>query len=293
MPSAEQVEPKIEPEYRGAPGESSLVYEQDLIAGKPRTDVYVNGTAYAPGGRPVTEMTVGLSTPMGRKTLRVVGDRRWERNLVGLVEPGPTVPFVEMPIVYERAYGGFDKTDPDPAKNRLDPRNPIGTGHFTAQHHKVGKPLPNIEFPDGDVARGPAGFGALCSYWQPRMKYQGTYDAAWIEKRKPLLPDDYDPQFLQCAPVDQQAPATLRGGEPFGVVGMTPGAGAVTFALPKHYFGLATRIGKNVHEHRARMQTVIIEPTFPRVIVVWHSTLSCHHEIDDIDWTEITEKQYV
>lgn len=288
----EQVEPKVGPEYNGEDGVSSLRYEQDLIASKPQTDVLVNGHAYTPDGRPATSVNVGLQTPLGTKAILVHGDRVWERSISGLVAPSSAQPFVKMPIVYERAYGGFDQTDPDPTKHRLDARNPVGTGLFTARAHRAGKLLPNLEFPGKSVeSAGPAGFGALCGHWKPRDDYQGTYDAHWLEHRKPLLPKDYDPRALQCAPLDQQMPH-LRGGERFGVFNMTPGGGTLGFALPKHYFALTTFIGRRQLEHRCTIQTVIIEPDVPRVIVVWHSTLSCHHEVDDIDFTEIVEKPY-
>ncbi|MCK4857540.1 MAG: DUF2169 domain-containing protein [candidate division Zixibacteria bacterium] len=290
--SDKQVEPKFAPEYNGIDGESSLLYEQDLIASKVRTDVYVNGHAYAPDGRPCTEVPVGLKTPLGNKTLVVRGDRLWERNIVGLIKPSQPRPFVKMPVVYERAYGGYDKQDADPSAHRMYDRNPIGAGFFTKRSHRLGHRLPNIEFPGKAMDAGPAGFGAICSFWQPRRSYQGTYDAKWIEKRRPLLAVDYDPQALQCALNDQQIGPHLRGGEPIGLFNLTP-TGTLTFTIPKHYFTFTTLIGMRSLEHWAAINTVIIEPEYPRVIVVWHSTLSCHHDIDDIDFTIIREKRYV
>ncbi len=292
-PADEQIPPMLAPEYRGDDGESSLVYEQDLIAAKPRTDVYLNATAHAPDGRRCTEMVVGLRMPWGQKTLVVRGDRTWERNLVGVVEPSPPRPFVEMPITYERAYGGYDRQDPDASKHRMRAGNPVGTGMFTRGAHRLGRLLPNIEWPGQRHDAPPAGFGALCSYWEPRAGFQGTYDAHWVERRKPLLPDDYDAQALQCAPADQQAKSHLRGGEVFGLVNMNPRRPAINFALPKHYFGFTTVIGRKRREHRAKLSTVIIEPEYPRVMIVWHSILECHHELDDIDFTLVKEKRYV
>lgn len=287
-----QVEPKPGPEYNGEDGASSLRYEADLVAAKPRTDIYLNGTAHAPGGRPVTKLTVGLQTPRGNKAILVHGDRIWERTLTGQLEPTPALPFLELPIVYERAYGGYDQQDPDPAHHRLYDRNPLGTGFFTSRAHRRDRPLPNLELPGRPLEAEPAGFGAVCSHWQPRLGYQGTYDARWIEARKPLLPTDYDPQALQCAPADQQVGPHLRGGERFGLVNLDR-TGSLGFALPKHYFAFSTFMGKRRHEHRAKINTVIIEPDHPRVIVVWHTSLACHHEIDDIDYTEIVERPYV
>jgi hypothetical protein len=287
-----QVEPKAAPEHHGEPGESSLRYEADLIPAKLRTDVYLNATAYAPEGRPTTKVTVGVETPLGTKRLVVHGDRVWKRNLVGQIEPSPPQPFVRMPIVYERAYGGFDCQDPDPSRHRLNEENPVGTGFFTSHAHRRDQPLPNVELLDRRLEAQPAGYGALCSYWQPRLRLHGTYDTRWVETRKPLLATDYDPLALQCGPIDQQVSPFLRGGERFGLINLSA-AGSLGFALPKHYFALTTFVGKRRHEHRAAINTVIIEPDHPRVIVVWHSSLACHHEIDDIDFTEIVEKPYL
>jgi hypothetical protein len=286
----EQMDPLVAPEYRGDPGASSLLYEQDFTLAKPRTDVVLNATAHAVGGRPAPELTVGIKTPAGTKSLVVRGDRTF-----GTMEVSVTTPFVTMPIVYERTYGGHDRQDADPSRHRLDPRNPIGTGFSTRQAHRVGKPVPNIGLVGAARADVPAGYGALCSYWEPRVRHQGTYDAAWVEQQKPLLPKDWDPQVLQYAPVDQQFAPHLRGGEIFGLHKLTP-SGSLQFALPKHYFGFTTEFEgprKGYEEHRAKIHSVIIEPDHPRVIVVWHTILSCHHKIDDIVETLVHEKQYV
>ncbi|MFO0617506.1 MAG: DUF2169 domain-containing protein [Polyangiaceae bacterium] len=289
---AEEQVPAISlPEYRGVQGESSLVYEQDLIPAKPLTDLYLNASAHAPHGRPATEVQVSLRTPRGTKSLIVKGTRRWRKDAAGM-SATPAEPFLTSPIIYERAYGGFDRRDPNPSKHRLEPHNPVGTGFFTSEAHKDGQPLPSVEHPLLSTNGGPAGFGALCSYWEPRIRYQGTYDAAWVKTKKPLLPDDYDPRFLQCAPADQQFEPHLRGGEEIAVTNMTPG-GHLRFQLPRRAFAFTTVIGRRRFEHRAKLVTVVLEPDHPRVILVWHSTLSCHHDIDDIDYTDIVEKQYV
>lgn len=288
----EQIEPLFTPEYRGEPGESSLLYEQDLVLAKPRTDIYLNATAYAPSGHPATKVLAGMQTARGNKHLVVYGDRVWESILTGNVAASTPRPFLTMPIVYERAYGGFDRQDPNPANHRLDPRNPVGTGFFTKWGHNAGELMPNIEhYNQSKEAAWAAGFGALCSYWKPRIDFQGTYDDDWIKNRKPLLPNDYDPQTLQCAPPDQQCSPHLRGGEPFNLINLTPN-GALRFDLPRHRLTYTTCIGSKKLEHRATINTVVIEPDYPRVMIVWHTTLRCHHDIDDIDYTVISEKEY-
>ena len=59
----------------------------------------------------------------------------------------------------------------------------------------------------------PAGFGPIARHWEPRVRWAGTYDKRWQRTRKPLLPDDFDDRFHQCAPEDQQVDGGLIGGE--------------------------------------------------------------------------------
>ena len=185
----EQPPPLLLPEYNGEDGGSSLKYEAELVSPKPTTDVLLNGTAYAPHGRPATEFLATLRVGDVRKTIKVFGNRVWKRGVLGDGTSTPE-PVTQVPIVYERAYGGFDKSDPDPKRQRLEPRNPVGCGLVA----KDGQPYPNFEYPSGRLDKaGPAGFGPVASYWSPRLELQGTYDERWRKGRFPLLPDDWSP----------------------------------------------------------------------------------------------------
>lgn len=288
----DQIPPQIEPEYMGDFGESTLRYETDLVAAKPRTDIVLNATAHAPHGVPSTEVVVGISIAGRQKALRVTGDRIWDRNLVGQIEPTPARPFVQMPIVYERAQGGWDKTHPDPGYQKMDPYNPVGVGVVAQASHRLGQPLPNLSYAT-PAAPGPAGFCAIGSHWQPRLALQGTYDTRWFEHQRPLLPTDYNPLALQCAPVDQQIEPHVEGGITIGLVNLTPG-GALQLQLPTHHLGFRTHFAssKKEQEHDGKLDTVIIEPDLGRLMVVWRTMLACHHQIDDIDRTQIWEKRH-
>ncbi|MGW8392271.1 DUF2169 family type VI secretion system accessory protein [Pseudoduganella sp. HUAS MS19] len=286
----EQIAPLLAPEHHGAPGSSSLRYEADLVAAKPTTDILLNGTACAPEGRPSTEFAIGMSVGPVRKVLRVTGERHWERGVLG-VRPSVTSPVERLPIMYERAYGGYDRHDPDPAKHRLEARNPVGCGLASAGLRQPGQPLPNFSYPDGSVEQaGPAGFGALDCSWSPRRELAGTYDERWQQQRMPLLPEDWEPHSLQCAPADQRPPAPLRGGEAVNLVNLTPG-GLLRFALPKIHLTFNTLIDGRTIEHRARVASVIIEPDYPRVIMVWQSVISCPGDIDYLEDTIVREKR--
>src|SRR5690606_23468518 len=125
---------------------------------------------------------------------------------------------------------------------------------------KEGAALHNFEYLDGDPATaGPAGFGAIDSFWNPRRQFCGTYDEAWQQQRHPLLPLDWDPRCLLCAPQDQQPRQPLRGGEQVELLNLTP-QGVLRFELPKVYLTFTTHIDNRREEHRSQLSTVLIEP---------------------------------
>jgi len=88
-------------EYHGEPGKSSIRTPSDVALTKPATDVLLIGTAYAPRGRPATQMHVSVSAGGVRKALRVFGDRVWEQRGIGTALSSPAT-FETMPLVWER-----------------------------------------------------------------------------------------------------------------------------------------------------------------------------------------------
>lgn len=289
-PSKEQPPVLRLPEHYGEPGRSSVKYDADLVLTKTTTDVIVVGHAYAPPGMAVTHADVGFKVGPVQKVLRVFGDRRWKT--VGMSSPEP---FQKMPIVYERAYGGADPASKTPEKD-WDGRNPVGTGYAVSGRNAVGMSLPNVEDPKNLVGTwsdrpAPAGFGAISSHWQPRAGFAGTYDEHWMKTRQPLLAEDLNDRYFQCAPLDQQAPQWLRGGEPVVLLKLTPG-GELRFTLPKVYLGFETRFYDGTREIHPRRQlhSVILEPDFPRVSLVWHSAVPCHFKVQKLERTMITLK---
>jgi len=291
----EQQDPLHAEQYSGEPGKSSVLYDADLTGAKQNTDVVLNGSAYAPMGNLATEVMVTMKVSGMTKTLKVFGDRHWE-SFLGL-SMTPPEPFEKMPITYERAFGGWDTIPEKVTDQRLEPRNPIGAGFATRAEHLVDKPLPNVEDPKHLISSWkdrppPMGFGAISSYWLPRRGYAGTCDSKWQKVRFPLWPEDFDDRFFQCAPEDQQVPGFLKGGEEVELVNLSA-TGYLNFDLPKAYPVFTTRFGKERVEHRAKLQTVILEPDHPRVIMVWYTSLQCQHKADKLDVTVVREKPYV
>lgn len=282
------------PEYidSSKPVASSLKYDTDLVRTKTTTDVIVLGDAHAPAGKPTTEVEVGFRVGPVAKRLRVSGDRVWRDGVISAARP-----FTRMPVVYERSFGGVDPASRDTPSPQWSTPNPLGTGFALSDKGVEGMALPNIEEPDSAVRTWkdrptPAGFGPISAHWQPRAGLAGTYDARWEQERFPLLPHDFDDRHYQCAPRDQQAPQFLTGGEPVVLIHLTPG-GRLQFTLPSIYLGFETFFlngVRRVHD-KARLHTVIIEPAYPRVSLVWHTSLPCHPDVYKLEKTRIIEKQ--
>jgi len=281
----------LAPAFRGDPTKTSLLYDGDLPRTKVATDVLINGSAHCRGGQPATELMVGFSVGSVKKQLFVTGDRVVESGEIkdGASRPSP---FSVMPITYEKAFGGSVTDKSNPSQSRREDRNPVGIGMDT----KVGARLPNISY-SGELPRPgtrlrPAGFGAVAAHWAPRVSLAGTYDSKWKKERQPLVPGDFDDRYFQSAPEDQQVHGFLRGGEEVILSNLSP-EGTLRFRLPRLTFGFITQIGGEIVNHRGNMHTVIIEPDQRRLIMVWHTSLPCHHTLYSLKETRIVLKERV
>lgn len=281
-------------EYRGARGKTSLIHESDLFGVKAGTDVLVNGSAWAPSGRRVRALDVRLRIGAVNKRLRVFGDRCWYRRLAGGLVPTQPEWFESMPILYERAYGGQDFSADDPAKHRIEDRNPVGAGFAVRAEHCLDRRLPNIEYPDRLIASwrdrpAPAGLNAVECSWSPRRELAGTYDESWRRNRFPLWAEDFDGRYNNCAPLDQQVGPFLRGGEEVALENLSP-KGTLAFTLPKIHPCFRTRFGRKDQEHRGQLCTVLLEPDQSRVVMSWQTSIVCNDRVDDLDVTIVTQK---
>ena len=281
------------PVYRGEPGLSSLLYESDMVQLKPATDVILHGHAYAPDGEAATQIDVRLKVQDEAKTLRVFGDRFWDKDLDALIMTDPH-PFVKMPITYERTFGGIDTRSDDTETHSWELRNPVGTGFAVSAEHLIGQKVPNVEDPGYLIQSWndrpePAGFGPVPCHWSPRVELAGTYDDKWRNERFPLVPADFDDRFYQCAPQNQQISGYLRGGESIELTNLTPG-GLLRFTLPMVTLNFTTYFyGKRAFDHQAVLNTVILEPDIPRVMLVWETELPCYNYGLKLDRTVIDQ----
>ncbi len=275
----EQQEPLVEADsFTGEPGLSAPVYESDYAPFKPRCDVLLNGSAYAPGGRAVTKVPVTLKVAGLTKSFNVVGNRCWHKSLMGISVSSPE-PFTVMPLSYDNAFGGTDNSHEKADKHQAFMPNPIGVGFHSNQEAKAikGQPLPNTE-QIGKSVRKPTGyyqpmsFGPVGRGWESRLKHAGTYDQNWLDNIFPFLPPDFKDDYFQSAPLDQQV-RYLKGGEKVELINMTP-QGKTCFILPKLDLPVVFFL-KNYDRNSTQMfaDTLLIEPDKGRFMVTWRTSL--------------------
>jgi hypothetical protein len=259
--------------FHGEPGVSAPKYEVDFAPRKQRCDVLINGSAYAPRDQTAERLAVGVRIGAWQKSFAVVGNRMWDAR--GGIRATPPQPFTVMPISYDCAFGGADLRHADPGKHAAYMKNPSGRGFH---RHLVSEwvhesPLPNTEElnnpvtrPDGDYA--PMSFGTIGRHWESRVGFAGTYDQHWIDKVAPFLPADFDEQYYQCAPADQQL-ALPRGEQTVTLANLTPD-GRRTFVLPHLEAPVIVFPKKGEREtYTAYPDTILIEPDLERVTMTW------------------------
>jgi hypothetical protein len=179
---------------------SSIQGASEIAPYLPLCDVTFEGCAYAASGAATTAASVRLAvfrrdTALLDKTLHVFGDR---------VE-GRVSPFVRVPLVYERAYGGVGV-----------PENPVGVE------------TPNVVHP-ADPTR-PAGFAPLQRN-SPTRKLLAKLDAQASDARVPLVPEGMPWEYFQAAPHDQRI-EHLVGGEFVVLDGLHPRRPRVLARIP-------------------------------------------------------------
>ena len=294
---AEQQDP---PALAGVPtseeeeGESSWRYEPEGSLLKPATDVVLVGSAVAPRPR-TTDMMVGFQIGALRKSVRVLGDRIFFQSLgtIGMSDPRP---FERIPLTWERAYGGWDRSHPDEKKHTCEFRNPVGVGYRgSGSRFEEGLRCPNLEDPArpfkgwGDRPP-PAGFGFISPSWEPRRQLGGTYDEKWQKERAPLLPRDFTRRFLSAASPGLVAPGYLRGDEPVAAIGVRTG-GNLSFQLPgaPPPSVKVVRHGTGDVTVETRLDTVIVDADAGKVFILWKGELVLRREPTEIRTMVVSE----
>jgi hypothetical protein len=261
----------------GEPGKSSYRYEPECAYFKPSTDVVLIANAIAPGGS-TTQLEVDFSIGTLRKKAAVFGDRFWFSGFTGPNLSGPEQ-FEQMPLIYERAFGGWDRSHADAKRHAADPRNPLGRGfQKTFARGEDRLPLPNIEDPrdltsDMNSRPNPVGFGFTSPDWEPRSKFAGTLDDEWIRDRMPELPADFDVRFFNAASSGLVAQGYLLGTETVRISNCSQ-QGLLVFNLPGVqpplcHFRMARQPDTKL---RGELDTIVVNTVEQLVTMTWR----CH-----------------
>jgi hypothetical protein len=304
---------KVDVYYDDGDAESSTVkYETELTSFKFATDIVVIGRAHAPGGRPVSQLDASVELLGRKKTIRVIGDRRCVYRSDKAPSFTDPVPFAEMDIRYDKAYGGFDLKSVS-GLSFYYPRNHRGTGVALKNIADVveGLPLPNLEDPNdlltpervvlGEPERWnqqplPQGFGWFQKTWYPRCSFAGAMppfvDVHTVLREETLglvpkgqialarqfkLPS-FDLRFENGASLGLAVPY-LAGGEIVRLVNLTA-EGEFRFEVPNDAPRIMLDISLGENELAPILQTVCVHAEEKEVDLVWAGA----HEYPGTDW---------
>ncbi|GAB2896023.1 DUF2169 family type VI secretion system accessory protein [Paralcaligenes ginsengisoli] len=234
----------------------------------------VAGHAYAPGGVPVTGLTVAATVGTLGKRLLVQGNRSWVRAATGWRASEPQA-FLTQDMGLAYAYGARDW-----------PANPYGRGHFIEPGAAEGQMLPNVELPNAPVLSPSdvapvATFGPLPQGSPDITRWLGKLDQSWERERMPWLPDDTDPRWFDGVPQDQCTTTYWQGNEGWSATHMhatLPEQSGQLPGLRPRLLASAKASPEQSRELPLDLDTVWLFPNDSRVIVLYRAELAVRYE---------------
>ncbi len=292
LPTEKQAEIGLAIEFEDKVG-NSRKSDGDTVAFKPRADCLFVGSAFSPRGEPVKTLEVAFGLGNMNKTLWVYGDRRWVRGADGSASMEGPATFTEMPIRAELAHGG-----PTSAYNR----HGIGFGPLDAMPG-ASIPVANIQERGASALRFdvdnsiPSGFGTLSPHTKPRIDLAGTHDDKWFYRRKPLPPEDFNPDMMCSAPRDQQIEGYLNGDEYMTFKNLHPEKPDLRSYLPGTRVRAFVNHGPNdrkkeLAEVKTVLDTCLVDMPAGTVTLIWRGTVATApgHEYDQIEDLLVAEE---
>jgi Uncharacterized protein conserved in bacteria (DUF2169) len=157
-------------------------FPTDRQAPRRGCDVVVTGVVRR--AEPIRATTVVLVLGEHRRELRVSGDRSWAGDIDALSPSEPAL-FSEMPLSWERAFGGPVELDGERGSH---PLNGLGRGFYLSAESARGNPLPNIENPQALITNWSDQPAPAC--WASVGNPLGWYTVqAILESPGPPAPD--------------------------------------------------------------------------------------------------------
>lgn len=250
-----------------------LRYPSDFVYYKPKADLIVIGTCYAPNSGTTSVLPVRFRVGEAyEKVLMVVGDRMIN-DRGDFTEPKP---FQKIPLTFQNAYGGsgYDK-------------NPLGKGMTpVAVNNGLNiYVMPNIVYPqnsDGANRSDPACLGPINQTWPQRVTKMGTYDDIWLKQRWPWFPADCNWGFFNASPEDQQLAGYLRGNEDLFFENLHPSQAQYRCKLPgiriRCFIEERVRAHINFREVPMQLDTLWIDMDQERLNLVWRGIVPVQTE---------------
>ncbi len=246
-----------------------LVAPTDRIPYKRRVDVLLVGHAYAPDKQPVRSLVARIDVAEMSKSLEVYCDRGFRASDNRLLE-GPR--FTKMALDWSRAAGGPGTTNP--AGMRFD-ASPDAVGLIS---------VPNVQPPKTIVASRadtfcPVGFGPIAPMWPGRTQKLQPFaerfsPTHWTEHP---LPEDFDYEFFQTAPPDQQL-RHLRSDEPLVLQNLHPTHAHLVTRLPGvSPRGVVNRASGEREDVTFVADTLWIDTDRSICCVVWRGSIGLRH----------------
>lgn len=262
---------------------------------------------------------VAAGTTVIDKTLTVCGERVFRKKAVikrlvqgcarvatlGLLRPNPwhlgaPQKFVQLPLHYAFACGGQCRLDTKDGKQHEScDTNPLGRGfarHWYLDAQQLATvPAPRIFYPKqpctadqfwqgaaGNDLPPPAGLAPIGRGWLPRRALAGGIEekAQWDQDEVPMLPEDFDFAYWNCAPADQQC-VHLAGQEQIALTNLCRhdhpsaradriGNTALRFTLPEQaLFLLLADAHDQLLVLRLKIDTVVVDTDANTVELVW------------------------
>lgn len=289
----------------GDPQTHTVRLENETAPYKVKTDFVVIGSAWAPGLRSVPQFDASVEVAGTRKTLRVIGNRKCvhrEGQSPRFTDPEPVV---DLPIRYERAYGGTDEQSV-PDYLFMYPRNPRGAGlaFKNAKERIEGLALPNLEDPNDLLTPErivvdepenwprqplPQGFGWFPKIAYPRCSFVGAIPA-FLGPATPLKEEElglvprhqvalarrfklpaYDVRFNNGASLGLALPF-LAGGETVRLTNLSP-EGTRSFALPRERPQMMLDFGRGLNELQPVLHTAQVRVDEQQVDMIWRGAV--------------------
>jgi hypothetical protein len=246
----------------------SLYSPSDLVPCKPRADVLLVGSAFAPRREPVRSLLVRLVVGEVDKAIEVFCDRWFTQD--GQLREGSR--FTKMPLRWERASRGSDAS------------NPVGVRLEGPSDARGNVAISNLQPPGLYIARRGdfipvIGYGPIASSWLERRNRLGPHRDMWSDRgwaERPL-PEDIDRAYFHSAPQDQQV-ASLRDNERIILENLHAEHPRLVTSLPGlRPRAVVERSGAAAKEIGMRADTLWIDTDRSICTLTWHMQVRLLH----------------